>query len=208
MDKKGIDRIALFIPYIAIWIGLFLFQSGWLAIGLYHAGMILFLGLDKDRPSFQFILKGWEMKWVRLLPLCAMAGLAIYFLWPWMQPQSDLRFQLSRYGLNGWKWIVFAGYFSLFHPVLEELFWRGSLGHPAKKIRIEDAAFAGYHFFTMLCFVQWQWAFISFLILTGAAWIWRQSTRQTGGLLIATVAHLLADISVVLAVQLLIHRII
>jgi hypothetical protein len=206
MDKKACRGVALFIPYFAIWIGLFLFKSGWLAIGLYHAGMILFLILDRDRPSIQLILKGWNTTWARLLPFSAMAGLAIYVLWPWMQHQSDLNSLLSNYGLNGWKWIVFTLYFSLFHPVLEQFFWRGSLGHPGKKIRIEDAAFAGYHFFTMLCFVRWPWALLTFLILTGTAWVWRQCVRQTGGLLIAASTHLIADTSVILAVHWIIHQ--
>jgi len=205
VGKNVFRAIALFIPYIAIGIGLFLFKSGWLAIGLYHAGMIFFLVLDRSRPPFRLVLKGWNKTWAWLILFCALSGVAIQFLWPWMQQQVNLDVLLPKYGLSDASWIRYVFYYSLFHPALEEYYWRGYLGHYSKRIRIEDVAFAGYHFFTMLCFVQWPWALLTFLILTGMAWLWRQSARQTEGLLIPTLAHMAAAVSISLAVSFLLR---
>lgn len=184
-------------PYFAVGIGLFGFRSGWLAILLYHAGMITFLALDGNRPPFRTILQGWHRTWAWLIPFCATGGVAIYLLWPWMQQQADLNALLSDYGLTGWKWTAFLFYYSIIHPPLEQYYWRGYLGNDSKRLRIEDAGFSGYHFMTMICFVQWPWALLTFFILTGVAWLWRQSVRETRGLRIAVLTHLIADISVI-----------
>jgi len=184
------------VPYIAVGIGMFLFRNGWLAIGLYHAGMILFLVLDQNRPYVRNLLQGSSRRWAWLVVFCALSGLAIHLLWPWMQQRSDLSVLLSKYNLSEFRWIAYAIYYSLFHPLLEEFYWRGFLGHPGKRIRIEDVSFAGYHFFTMLCFVAWPWALLTFAILTGTAWVWRQSARETNGLLIPALSHIAAAVSI------------
>ena len=188
---------SLIVPYIAVGIGLYIFKSGWLAILLYHAGMGFFLILDQKSPPLRQMLQGWHKTWAWFIPFCALGGIAIYLLWPWMQQSLDLNALLHKYGLAGWKWTVFLFYYSIIHPPLEQFYWRGYLGHPGREIRIEDFAFSGYHFFTMICFVQWRWALISCFVLTGIAWLWRQTARETGGLIIPILSHLTADISVI-----------
>ncbi|MBN2104437.1 CPBP family intramembrane metalloprotease [bacterium] len=188
---------ALLLPYISIGVGLYCLKGGWLAILFYHAGMVLFLILDKKRPPFRQMFRGWHKTWAWLIPLCGLGGISIYLLWPWMQQQLDLDTMLTKYGLSGWKWTAFLIYYSLGHPPLEEFYWRGYLGHKSKKVRIEDLAFGGYHFFTMICFVGWPWALLSCTILTGTAWLWRQIVRETGGLLVPVLTHIVADISVI-----------
>lgn len=199
MDNRVRRAGALCLAYAAIGIGLFLFKSGWLAIGLYHAGMMLYLVHRKRRIPPRLLWTGRRTAWFGLLPVGALGGVAVVLLWPAVGLSADLNSLLSRYGLSGWKWTAFMVYFVLFHPVLEELFWRGGLQHPSKVLRIEDAAFAGYHVFTMLCFVRWPWALMSFFLLTGAAWAWRQSVRRTGGLFVAASSHVIADAAIVQA---------
>lgn len=194
--------LALLLPYPAIGLGLFVFQNGWIAIGFYHIGMLSFLIADRRRPPFRQLFTGWNKIWSGLLPFSAMSGLLIYLLWPFMQ-QFNLDSRLVRYGLTGESWRIFMLYYILFNPPLEEYYWRGYLGHPADRVRPEDFAFAGYHFFTMICFVQWHWGLISFVILTFTAWLWRQTVRRTGGILIPMLAHFAADVSIIWVVNML-----
>lgn len=201
MDRQYDHVIGLFVPYVAVGIGLYVFQNGWLALGLYHACMIGYLLHHRKRISLQGLMRGWHSIWGWLFPVSALSGLAIALLWPWMAGGSDLRTLLSQYGLSGWKWTGFVFYYALLHPLLEELFWRGSLGHPSRTVRIEDVAFAGYHFFVLICFISWTWAILCFVVLAAAAWVWRQSVCRTGGLFIAAATHVIGDISIILAIQ-------
>ena len=202
-DRRTVRFLAVSLPYITVGIGLYLFQNGWLAIGIYHVGMILFLASDRSRSPMRVVLKGWRLKWAWLVVFCALSGLATYMLWPWMQQRSDLNTLLSRYHLTGPWWVAYVIYYSFFHPVLEELYWRGYLGHPSRNVRIEDAVFAGYHFFTLLCFIRWPGALLTFIILSATAWLWRQSVRETKGLLMPALAHTAAAISISAAASVL-----
>jgi hypothetical protein len=44
------------------------------------------------------------------------------------------------------------------------------------------------------------WLILVFLVLSSAAWYWRQISRITGGLLTATLSHAAADLAVILAI--------
>jgi hypothetical protein len=188
--------LALLFPYPAIGIGLYVFQNAWAAIGFYHVGILCFLITDRKRPPLRNLLSGWNITWAGFIPAAALSGVLIDSLWPSMQ-HFNLDVQLTGYGLDGASWTLFLLYYAFFNPLLEQVYWRGYLGHPGRRVRIEDVAFAGYHFFTMICFVQWSWALISFIILTGTAWLWRQIVRETGGLLIPLLSHISADVSII-----------
>jgi hypothetical protein len=190
-------KTAMFLPYLAVAIGMYIFKNAWLTILLYHSGMVLFIAADSQRPAFRSILKGWNTTWAWIIPASAAGGVAIYFLWPEMHKLPDLSGLLSSYGLTGWKWTLFLGYYSIIHPPLEQFFWRGYLGNPSRNLRVEDIAFGFYHFFTMICFVDGFWALLSCLILIGSAWMWRQMVQKTGGLLIPALSHLIADASII-----------
>lgn len=193
-----------FTPYVAVMIGMGLFSNGWIAILLYHFVMIVVLYRVRHSGLFQKIFKGW--RWWGI-PLCLTSmggGVLIYLLWPIIQSiGGDLPSHLIRFKLHGLSWNVFIIYYGLFHPPLEQIFWRGYLGHLSFKLHWRDIAFGGYHFLTMIYFVQWPWAVVSVSLLIFMAWFWRQLVRITGGLIIPILSHLLADISVILAVAIL-----
>jgi hypothetical protein len=194
---RPISRIlALLLPYPAIGIGLYLFQNAWVAIGFYHLGILSLLITDRKRPPLRNLLSGWKWTWAGVIPGAGLSGLLIYSLWPLMQ-HFNMDVQLTAFGLARASWILFLPYYAFLNPLLEQVYWRGYLGHPARRVRIEDVAFGGYHFFTMICFVQWPWAMITFIILTGTAWLWRQIVRETGGLFIPLLSHITADVSIV-----------
>ena len=188
--------LALLLPYPSIGIGLSLFQNAWAAIGIYHFSILCCIIADRNRPPLRNLLRGWNNSWACFIPVAALSGLLIDSLWPSMQ-HFNLDVRLTGYGLAGGSWTLFMFYYALFNPLREQYFWRGYLGHPRRCVRIEDLSFAGYHFFTMLCFVQWPWALISFAILCGTAWLWRQIARETGGLLIPVLSHMAADVSII-----------
>lgn len=210
LDEKGRQIMKLsrnifaFTPYAAVLTGMGLFSNGWIAILLYHLVMISVLFVSRDSELFQKIFRGW--RWWGI-PLCLGSiggGVLIWVLWPVIQTMGgNLSNDLVRFHLHGTSWKIFVVYYGLFHPPLEQIFWRGYFGHPSRKIHWRDVAFAGYHFLTMAYFVQWPWAIISVCVLIFMAWFWRQVVRITGGLLIPILSHLFADISVIVAVTLL-----
>jgi len=193
-----------FTPYAAVLIGMGIFSNGWIAILLYHLVMMVILFRARRSGFIQNIFKGW--RWWGF-PLCLGSiggGLLIFLLWPIIQTAGgNLSSDLVRFHLHGVSWKLFVLYYGLFHPSLEQVFWWGYLGYETIRIHWKDVVFAGYHFITMTYFVQWPWALVSVFVLTFMAWFWRQIVRITGGLLIPVLSHLFADISVMVAVTVL-----
>lgn len=163
--------------------------------------MLLFMIMDRDKPLLRQLFTGWHRTWAWMIPGSIAGGILIYCLWPRIKLGPDLTVLLGNVGLAQGRWILFLFYYALIHPPLEQVFWRGYLGHSGKTIHIRDIAFAGYHFFTMIFFVHWPWALLSFFVLTGTAWLWRQCVRETHGLLIPVLSHLAADISIIVMVN-------
>jgi membrane protease YdiL (CAAX protease family) len=95
---------------------------------------------------------------------------------------------------------VFIVYAIAVNPLLEESYWRGYLGSPAKNITVNDLLFAGYHLLVIGGNIGVIWLIAVFCGLTAAAWFWRQINRINGGLLLSVVFHIAADTSVFLAI--------
>jgi membrane protease YdiL (CAAX protease family) len=96
--------------------------------------------------------------------------------------------------LASWPW--FIAYFSLINPFVEEYFWRGVLGNDMLNLYIGDVVFAGYH--SMILWGRVRPIFILFavMILVSAGWLWRQISREDGGLLAASLGHMAADFTI------------
>jgi hypothetical protein len=60
--------------------------------------------------------------------------------------------------------------------------------------------FAGYHILVLAGKVGAWWLVPAFAVLGGAGWYWRQISRVSGGLLAATLSHMAADLTVILAI--------
>ena len=203
--QSQLKQFAPFIPYVAVTLGLYVLRSAWAGILLYHVGMFAVLTLTKqwDFGHTPRIRQDWAVLLVVTI-VSALGGIFIFLLWPIMKlPHLALSPELTAIGLEGGMWRLFIVYYFTINPLLEELFWRGYLG--SKQIRpiSNDVLFAGYHMLVLLAFVTWPWMLLSFVILVGAGWFWRQLARHYESLWIPIASHAAADAGIIGAVFLL-----
>ena len=132
-----------------------------------------------------------------------LGGLIIYFLAPYSGLISNLNPVLLSLGLSGSLWLIFVIYHSTINPWFEELYWRGYLGSSKKGLVLTDFIFSGYHLLVLALFLNWYWLILAFIILTIAAWFWRQLARKNKGLLISILSHMAADASIMIVAYLL-----
>ena len=193
------------LPYVAIIAGVYLLNSAWAAITLYHLGIIVVLSITGSWGLGQLPHSTADYLWlVVVVAGSCLGGLIVYFLWELIKPASlQLGSELAGLALTGIPWLLFMGYYFTVNPVLEELFWRGYLGQKSSGLTWNDVWFSGYHILVTVNFARWPWVVASFLVLAGAGWFWRQLARQTPGLLLPILSHAAADASIILAVFLL-----
>ncbi|MDF7825857.1 hypothetical protein P4B35_17640 [Pontiellaceae bacterium B12227] len=193
---------AALIPYFAVLLGMKTFHNAWVTILLYHAGILLFLFWRK--PS-----DGWKTVWgglrtPLLIPgavVCAMAAPVIYFMWPFFQSSENILPEwLAKYGLTGWSWFLLIPYFSIIHPVLEEIHWRGIAPDRVKGLCWQDLLFAGYHVLVLHELLFWPWLFLVFGVLAGSSFFWRWAADKFGGYGLPVLTHAAADAGVVVGV--------
>jgi len=196
---------SLTVPYIAVLIGLYLFKNAWIAIGLYHLGIALFV-IYADKGIIRKVFAGWK-------PVPAFAGITasvivfaiIYFLWEHVKLEGmSLGDKLAGLGLYGTSWIIFMVYFSTAQPLLEELFWRGYLERNHKFLSWAELAFAGYHILVLAIFIKPFWLIIAFIVLIAAAYLWRLVGCRFKGLAIPLLSHITADICIMAVTNILI----
>jgi hypothetical protein len=194
------------LPYGAVWVGLYGLHSAWAALLLYHAGILL-LG---SRGPWRLVTGGWNAR-VGFAAVLAggLSGPALYVLWPIIAAGGhDLNGPLAALGLTGGSWVVFIGYYSIIHPVLEEIHWRGWLGPPAaSRPAWTDLAFAAYHALVLCRFVEWTWVVATVIILALTGWAWRACARRFGGLAVPAASHAAASLSLMVAAAALRQRV-
>ena len=195
-------RLAPILAYGAVAIGLFWAHSAWGTLLGFHAAMLFALWLDRrSLPPLSLLVKSKRYRWIIVnLLIGGLSGLALYVLWPWLNITPALSTQLEVLGLTRTTWPAFILYFTLVNPWIEEFFWRGYLGDSSKWPVAMDFIFAGYH---GLLLIGRTVPLTSALALSGlvfAGWFWRQTLRKDGGLLAAGLSHLLADLTILLAV--------
>jgi len=210
--------VALAVPYVTVPLGLHVLASGWAAIGLYHAAMVLVALWIGGEPGWLLRLTrrlwaGWNLPG---LALCLGSGAALYFLWPYLtqltgtsDATTALGTRLDRLALTGGAWLTFMAYYTLANPILEEAYWRGVLGSDDSRPTLSDVFFGGYHILVLAVLipgraaVAWALATAMGILLMAAGWLWRQIVRRHGGLLIPVITHLAADLSIIVAGHLL-----
>ncbi len=200
MTRK-LKTLAPAIPYLAVVGGLYLLESAWAAILLYHAGLVTVVTLGKPGGVTRALRSGWHAPAaVAGSIVCAGGGVLIYLLWPHIALHDvTLSETLSRIGLAGTSWWLFGLYFVAVHPVLEEIGWRCYLAPARQGPHPVDVAFAGYHVLVLVLFVKPFWVVIAFAVLVAASWGWRWVVRRQRGLGVALVSHAAADLGVFLA---------
>lgn len=98
----------------------------------------------------------------------------LIFFWSYFGFADDPSEQGESLGLKASTWPAFIAYFALVNPFMEEYFWRGYFGNPAKGLYIYDFVYAG--------------------------WFWRQVSREDHGLLAPVLGHMMADFTIAIAV--------
>jgi membrane protease YdiL (CAAX protease family) len=199
--ERWLRRTAPLVPYVAVLIGLYLFESGWASILVYHVAAVTVLATTGAwRTRFRPTKRLAPALLTAVIVGSALVGPVIYGAWSRVHlGDVVLNAELESLGLSGVAWTAFAVYYFTVNPVIEEYFWRGYLGSTRRGIAASDLWFAGYHVFVVVLFVGTPWILVSFLGLTAAAWIWRQIATATGGLLIPVVSHAVADASLIVA---------
>lgn len=188
-------------PYVAVWVGSFIFKNAWVALLGFHLAILLVLVYLRPTLPLNVFFKTAKLKHVLLsILICSLGGLGLYFLWDIFGIADDLHEQLVSIGLNKTTWFGFIAYFSLINPFVEEYFWRGTLGSDSRQVTIGDLVYAGYHIL-----IAWNkthplsMLFMVF-VLTFAGWFWRQLYRRDGSLFAPVLGHMTADLSILLAV--------
>ncbi len=199
MKTARLKLISVLVPYVAVLIGLYILKNAWIAIGLYHFGIAVFLIVGDRNSLLKRVCTGWNsiMAIVGVV-MSAMIIPIILFCWGRMQLENTpLNSALANFGLHGTSWFFFMIYFSTVQPFLEELYWRGYLENNHNYFSWTDLAFAGYHILVLAWFIKLPWLVISFIVLTVAAYIWRHVASKLEGLAVPLLSHIVADVSII-----------
>jgi hypothetical protein len=187
-------------PYLAVIIGLYLFENAWLSILLYHAQIGVW-GLSHRGTRSPPLLKGWSAQGACCFVLPAVAaGPILYFLLPAMlKINIPLGEWLSDVGLRGPTLWLFAAYFGLCHPMLEEFHW-SSIRQSLKSAMPAHFFFAFYHVLVVSLILQWPWALATGAVLFGSSWLWHVMESKYEGTLLPVLSHTLADSAIIVTV--------
>ena len=198
MKAARLKLISVLVPYVAVLIGLYVLKNAWIAIGLYHFGITVFLIAGDRNSLLKKVCAGWNSIIAAVgIVMSVMIIPIIFFFWGHMQLESTpLKSVLANFGLHGTSWFFFMTYFSTVQPFLEELYWRGYLECGHKYISWTDLAFSGYHILVLAWFVKLPWLLIAFIVLTAASYIWRYLASKLEGLAVPLLSHIAADISI------------
>lgn len=197
----------LMLPYVAVLLGIYWLQNAWVAVLVYHLGILVLLSLNTRWSCAAQFVTG-IVKWqIPVAALCGIIAGAIFLLAsPLLGLTSTAGPRLAALGLTASVWPFFLGYFILVNPIAEELFWREYHGSDAPALIWSDAFFAGYHLLVMAYFVQWPWLIAAQVMLMATAWLFRQINRVNGGLFIPYIMHASVDAGILTVVFLFIHQ--
>ena len=189
------------LPYLAVAIGLFWIQNAWAALLGFHLAIILSLLLARANIPLKTLFTSNDPRWLLLsILLCGSSGVSLYLFWQDFGVVGDLSTKIQALGLSSSNWVLFIAYFTLVNPFVEEYFWRGYLGSPARAFHLSDFIYAGFHGFIVMNKVPTSSIIYSLAVLILAGWFWRQIARADQGLLAPMLGHMAADFTILMAV--------
>jgi membrane protease YdiL (CAAX protease family) len=194
------------LPAITVGFGLYIANNVWIAMLSYHTFVVLILLCKKQGYQYRRIFIGGSIGKAFLGSLVALtSGIAIFVLGLFLNIAETIKYSLLQMGLSGYGWLIFIIYYSLVNPVIEEVYWRGFLGSNSSKLSWSDIGYGGYHPLVFLKFLAVPWAILEFFILVGIGWFWRGMTKNYDGLFIPFAMHLSADLSIAIAIWMLVR---
>ncbi|MGB8983895.1 MAG: CPBP family glutamic-type intramembrane protease [Anaerolineales bacterium] len=189
------------LPYLAVGLGMFWFKNAWAALLGFHLAIILSLLMAGSSVPLRTLFQSTNFRWVLLsLAFSSLGGIFLHLFWSVFEITSDLSGHVGALGLNSSNWIAFIAYFSLVNPFIEEYFWRGYLGSPAKGPYLSDFIYAGFHALILVGNIPAGSIVFSLIVLVLAGWFWRQVAREDQGLLAPVLGHMAVDFTILLIV--------
>ena len=204
---KSLKILAVLVSYVTVALGIFWAHSAWAAQLAFHFWILTVLLIARFPIPIRSLFNLGH-NWPLLIGCAALAGSSgalLFLFWPMLGNTAKLIGYLSALRLTSIALPAYMIYFVLVNPWVEEYFWRGFLGSASKGITVTDLCFAGYHFLTLFTTIGSIWLIPILISLTLASWLWRQASRRSGGLLIASISHVFADLSVMVCVYLLVQ---
>lgn len=204
-QKINFNLLFQLAPYLCVFLFMYFFKSGVLALLSYNGCLLLAIILNRKNIPFKSVFRVKNM----LIPVVSViisgsAGFILYLLWPLIKPEgSTFSSILNTFGIHQGNIIPVVAYFTLVHPVIEELYWRYILKPKTRWISSSEALFAGYHVLVLLWFTQWYFAAAAFLGLILIARIWRFLKDQKSENLAVFLSHSVADFSILLCTGIL-----
>jgi uncharacterized protein len=189
------------LAYLAVAVGIFQFHSAWGALVGFHLAIIFSLLVAKPKIPLKILFTGNNIQSILVsVLLSGTSGLILFLFWDKFGIVSDISLRVEAMGLNASNWIAFIAYFTLVNPVLEEYFWRGYLGNDTANFYPSDLLYAGFHGLVLVNKVQPAMIVYCLVVLVLAGWFWRQLARADGGLLAPVLGHMVADLTILIAV--------
>ena len=193
--------LTVFLPYLSVAIGLFWIENAFATLISFHLAIVLSLLLARSSLPLTILFQSNDIRRVILsVLLCGSSGVSLYYLWSFFRVIADVSSLVESLGLTSSTWPLFITYFVLVNPPVEEYFWRGYLGSPARGLYASDFLYAGFHALILWEKVHWSAVIFSLVVLVLAGWFWRQLVRADGGLLAPVLGHMAADFTILMAV--------
>ena len=193
------------LPAALVYIGMGILHSIPIAVLLYHGNCVLRVVASRTR------INTFHRPPVAELIRATVSGVVLSFagVWLWrltgdVIADPDLcRIRLISLGLPTSTWGVFAAYFLLVNPVVEELYWRGCLQQQARNMGIENDAtvaipFSVWHIVPILLVCGPLAAILGGVAVYGVGIVLTMMYRLTGDLGRCVVWHsMMADVAVI-----------
>ena len=196
-------RLFIISPYIAVFLGLYIFKNAFLSIFLYHIGIVFSILIYRKDLNIKVIFKFNSKRLMLLLSfICSLSGISILLFWDLIKiPNMNLNRTMSEIGLVGVNKILFLIYFSTIHPILEEVFWRFLLKTKVKYISLDEILFALYHVMVLVFFIKIEFIIICFIALIVVARFWRYLQQNLSENMAVLLSHMIADFSIMFFVM-------
>lgn len=199
-------------PWLPVWLGMYVFNNIWLTFALYHGLLLLPVSLMGRRYwSKHLKLPSWHHL-AGTVTASAVTCLLVYVLLKWsgslIVDRERMLASLTSRGFVPALLPVLSVYFVVVNPVLEELFWRGTLINRLPG-GIENArlpglfllslAFAAWHYLPLRALLSPGFAELTVLAMLAAGCFETWLYRKTESIILPTIWHALVfDLPIIL----------